>query len=96
MATRKRYTDEFKRRAVGMLKARGHRSVADVADDLGVNAGQLHRWAKQLGEQTPAKEGPSAEELAAEVKRLRKQVEKLETEKAILKKAAAFFAKENE
>ena len=96
MATRKRHTEEFKRNAVGLMNARGNRSVTDIADDLGVAASQLYRWAQQYSAQPPAKPGPTPEELAAEVKRLRKQVERLETEKAILKKAAALFATDDE
>jgi transposase-like protein len=42
---RKKYTEEFKRDAVRMMRNRGERTVAQVADDLGVQANQLHRWA---------------------------------------------------
>ena len=96
MATRKRHTEEFKRNAVRLTLNRGNRTVADVADDLGVRSNDLHRWVKRYGQQAPSKPEPSAEDLAAENRKLRKQVERLEMEKAILKKAAAFFAKENE
>ena len=42
---RKKHTEEFKRDAVRMMRNRGQRTVAQVADNLGVNANQLHRWA---------------------------------------------------
>ena len=40
---RKKYTEEFKRDAVRMMRSRGTRTVTEVADDLGVPANQLHR-----------------------------------------------------
>ena len=42
---RKQYTEEFKRDSVRMMHNRGQRTVARVADDLGMNTNQLHRWA---------------------------------------------------
>jgi transposase len=78
------------------MKARGSRSVSDIADDLGVATSQLYRWVQEHGAEPTATSGPTPDELAAENKRLRKQIERLETEKAILKKAAALFAKEDE
>ena len=78
---RRQFTEEFKRDAVRMMRGRGSRTVADVADDLGVSQNLLHRWAQKLDQ---------------EVRRLRKEVELLRVEKAILKKAAAFFARDSE
>jgi transposase len=96
MATaRKRHSEEFKRDAVRLLRNRGERTVAQVADDLGVAANQLYGWAKKLDRQETAKRNDSGETLEQEVRRLRKEVERLRMEKAILKKAAAFFAKED-
>ena len=93
---RKKYTEEFKREAVRLMRNRGERTVAQVADDLGVDGNQLHRWAKQFTEKTAAKRNDQGETLEDEVKRLRKENERLRMEKTILKKAAAFFAKDNE
>jgi transposase-like protein len=45
---RKKYTLDFKRDAVRMMRNRGTRTVAQVGDDLGVSGNQLHRWAKEL------------------------------------------------
>lgn len=94
--TRKKYTEEFKRDAVRMMRSRGGRSVAQVADDLGVTANQLHRWARELDKVALSKRNEQGETLEDEVRRLRKENERLKMEKAILKKAAAFFAKESE
>jgi transposase len=96
MASRRKFTEEFKRNAARLVQNRGNRTVADVADDLGIAANQLHRWVKAFGTQAQAKPEPSADDLVAENRRLRKQVERLEMERTILKKAAAFFAKESE
>ena len=64
--------------------------------DLGVTANQLHRWAKGLETSSLAKRNEQGETLEEEVRRLRKENERLRMEKTILKKAAAFFAKEGE
>src|SRR5262245_23102382 len=86
---RKQYSEEFKRDAVRMMRNRGERTVAQVADDLGVNANQLHRWAAKTADEAVAKRNDHGERLEDEVRRLRKENERLQMEKAILKKAAA-------
>jgi transposase len=93
---RKQYADEFKRDAVRMMRNRGTRTVAEVADDLGVAGNLLHRWAQKFDTDAVAKRNAEGETLDQEVRRLRKEVEQLRMEKAILKKAAAFFAKDSE
>jgi len=93
---RRKYTDDFKRDAVRMMRNRGTRTVAEIADDLGVAPTILHRWAHVLDKDAVAKRNEEGETLEQEVRRLRKEVEQLKVEKAILKKAAAFFAKDSE
>lgn len=93
---RKKYTEEFKRDAVRLMRSRGERTVSQIADDLGVTANQLHRWAAQYEHQAVAKRNDRGETLEDEVRRLRKENERLRMEKSILKKAAAFFAKDDE
>jgi transposase len=93
---RKKYTDEFKRDAVRMMRSRGTRTVAQVGDDLGVSGNQLHRWAKDLDKAVLSKRNERGETLEDENRRLCKENDRLRMEKAILKKAAAFFAKESE
>jgi transposase len=93
---RRKFTEEFKRDAVRMMRGRGDRTVADVADDLGISPNVLHRWAQKLDRDAIAKRNVDGETLEQEVRRLRKEVEVLRVEKAILKKAAAFFARDSE
>lgn len=100
------FTDEFKREAVQLAEAR-KQPVTQIARQLGVRVNQIYKWKKQLEEkqpnrQPPVKSGEAAKQPALivnnaqseEINRLRKQVERLEAEKEILKKAAAYFAKD--
>jgi transposase len=91
---RGKYTDEFKAGAVQLVKE--GRSPAQVANDLGVHSSSVYNWVQQAA--VDAGNGPSGAlttDEKAELTALRKQVRVLEMERAILKKAAAFFAKEN-
>jgi transposase len=98
MARRKRrnFTPEFKADAVRLTKI-GDRSIAQVAADLDLTETALRGWVKRLdidaGQGPPgALTTPEREELT----RLRRENKRLQMEREILKKAAAFFAKENE
>ena len=105
---RKYFSREFKLAALSRVQD-GVRSMSDVARELGVHPGTLRQWKKQLGgvarPAAPAEggeEGLSAhgsevspvESLEAEVLRLRREVAKHRQERDILKKAAAFFARD--
>jgi transposase len=93
---RRKFTPEFKAEAVRLCKV-GDRSFAEVAKDLDLNETSLREWAKQVD--IDAGKGPPAALTTAErdeLAKLRKQVKRLEMEREILKKAATFFAKENE
>ena len=90
---RKVYTPEFELAAVKMITEQ-KLSVAEVARRLGVTESRLHEWKKSV-----AKKGadafPGSGHLAPveeELRRLRADVKRLEAERDILKKAAAFFA----
>jgi transposase len=82
---RRKYTEEFKRDAVRMMRNRGTRTVAEVADDLGVGSNLLHRWASKTERDAVSKRNAEGETLEQEVRRLRKEVESLRLDKAILK-----------
>lgn len=96
MAKRKRYTEEFKIEAVRLVLNRGERTISDIAEALGVSSTQLTRWRSRY-ESAVKNPGKHAQETAAqaEIRRLKKQVADLQMEREILKKAAAFFAKES-
>lgn len=94
------YTKEFKDRAVELV-LRGESSLTQVAEDMGISAGNLHRWKKEylsrLDETTscPKGEGRSPSELVDENEKLRKQLRYMEEQRDILKKALSFFSHPN-
>jgi transposase len=90
--TNKRYPDEFKIEAVRQITDRGH-SVADVSKRLDVSTHSLYAWVKKFG--PDAKVNQSRNEEQAELKRLRKELQRVTEERDILKKAAAYFAKQS-
>lgn len=96
MVKRKRYPEEFKIEAVRLLLNRGERSVADIAESLGVPPNHLHRWRARY-EKAVTSPVQHARETAeqAEIRMLRKEVDQLKMEREILKKATAFFAKQS-
>ena len=90
--SRRKFTREFKVSAVKLVNEQGY-SVAEAARSLGVDDNSVRgRVAKFSAEAGLAPTGDGA--LAAEVQRLRKENARLLTEREILKKAAAFFARE--
>ena len=92
--TKPPYPEEFRRDAVGLV--RSGRSVPDVAAELGVSQGSLRNWVKldQLDRQE-RDDGLTSDE-REELRRLRRENARLKQEREILKRAAAFFARETE
>ena len=90
---RGQYPPEFKLRAVAMMTDQGL-SVAEVARQLGVSESRLHEWKKAVRQKGAAAFPGSGHQtpLEEENRRLRADVKRLEMERDILKKAAAFFA----
>jgi transposase-like protein len=92
---RRQYTPEYRAEAVRQVNL-GDRSLSQVARDLGLRLNTLWEWVHQA-EVDSGKGEP--EELTTtereELKQLRREVARLREEKDILKKATAFFAKEN-
>ncbi len=94
MKERKQFTKEFKEGAVRLVTEQG-RTIADAAKSLGISPWTMSRWVRAArtdgadafrghGQRTP---------LEQENFELRQQVKQLEEERAILKKAAAYFAR---
>jgi transposase len=88
------YPSEFRREAVELVRV-SEKPVAQVARDLGVSSQSLHTWIKQADVDAGKREGLTTEE-REELRRLRRENRTLLQEREILKKAAAFFARESE
>jgi transposase len=90
--TRPPYPEEFRREAVGLIRS-GQRSLAEASQSLGVSQQTLRNWLRQEAVDGGQVEGVSSAE-REELRRLRRENRILREEREILKKAAAFFAKE--
>jgi|SRR5690606_11895552 len=97
MSKGRKYSDEFKREAVALMENRGSRSIGQVASDIGVSKSLLYGWRerfKNLAE-GKASNGQSVEDLRAENLHLKKELDRVQKERELLKKSIAFFVKEN-
>lgn len=90
---RRRYTPEFKADAV-QLVVQSQQSIAQVARDLEINESSLGYWVKNYRQQHPDPADAPLPAEAARIARLEAENRRLAEENAFLKKAAAFFAKE--
>jgi transposase len=88
------YSEEFRREAVRLLQSSG-RSIPQLAAELGCSPQSLRNWSRQLDVDAGKAEGLTSDE-RDELRRLRREVKVLAEEREILKKAAAFFAKDSE
>ena len=88
------YSPEFKQDAV-KLAVESDQSVAQTARELGVNPNTLYTWITkyQKADYSAAMNGSGASHPYEELKRLRRENTRLKEERDILKKAAAYFAK---
>ena len=87
-ASARRYTDEFKKDAVALLRSSG-RPIREVAKQLGISDTSLSAWAREMSEDAQE----SDVELEKEAARLRKRIKELESEIDILKKFTAYWVK---
>jgi transposase len=95
MATRRRFSTEYKQQAVELART-GNKSVSQVARDLGIDPNMLSRWCREVEATSPQKAFPGQgktrdEELAA----LRRELAQVKKERDFLKEAAVFFAKDS-
>ena len=92
---RRIFSREYKLEAVKLVRERGV-TVAQAARDLDVHENVLRKWVREYGDDPsqsfPGKGQMKPEQL--EIERLRREVAKLKAERDILKKAAAYFARE--
>lgn len=92
---RRKFSREYKLEAVRLVRERGV-SVAQASRDLDVHENVLRKWVREYGAD-PAQAFPGQGQMKPEqleIERLRKEVTKLKAERDILKKAAAYFAKD--
>jgi transposase len=90
---KQKYSAVFKENAV--KRANESNNVAETACELGIKEKTLYNWVYQYSQRAkPAKAVRTDEHLYDELKRLKKEVARLTEERNLLKKAAAYFAKE--
>ena len=93
---RRKFSREFKLEAVRLVKERGV-AVAQAARDLDMHENVLRKWVREFAadkqDAFPGHGQMKAEQ--QEIQRLRREVAKLKAERDILKKAAAYFAKDS-
>lgn len=100
MAKKPTYTKEFREQAV-RLSEEGSMTVAEVAKELGISTASLTKWRRQMGVGESRKANSEAlrqareenEQLRRQLKTLEKEKRATELERDVLKKAAAFFAR---
>lgn len=96
MATRKTFSKSFKIEAVRLLGL-GEKPASQLALELGVRRNQLYKWRDQIeGKGDAAFRGPGRKQASEEdeVTRLKRELERVREERDILKKAAAYFARD--
>lgn len=95
MARPAKYPEQFRRDAVELVESSG-RAIAEVARSLSINEGTLWNWVRDARSKRARDVDPGAvsESELEELKRLRKEVIELRTDKEILRRAAAYFARE--
>ncbi|PBC69674.1 transposase [Streptomyces sp. TLI_235] len=90
-----KYSDEFRRDAVALYRAsEGRRTFAAVAREIGVNHETLRNWVRAADAEPTATEQALSADERAELARLRKAEREWQVEKEILRRAAAYFARE--
>ncbi len=88
------YPPEFRREAVQMV--RSGRSVRDVAESLGMTPQSLRNWVRQEQLDRHERDDGLTTAEREELRELRRKVRRLEQERDLLKRAAAFFARETD
>lgn len=93
MARKRQYTAEFKRSAVALVTEQNY-SSQQAAKNLGIGQSTLDYWLKQHRKRNGSLNAAEETDLRKRVAELEKENQRLKLEREILKKAAAFFARE--
>ena len=86
-----RYTDEFRRETADYITSTG-RPITQCCSELGLNSKTVSKWVQDRRRELAGEPDPKAED--RELREARRRTRELEMENAFLKKAAAFFARE--
>lgn len=96
MATKRaKFSTEFKTEAVKIV-IEGSRPIAQVARELGINAGTLGNWVERYREANPVTEAPLSVSERVRLRELEAENRELRMKNEFLGKAAAFFARESQ
>ena len=93
--SKRQYTTEFKREVLAMA-AKGEKSIPELERDLGITPGLVYQWRRRYrvneerGELVPSED----REAAAEIRRLKRELEVMRQERDILKKALQIFSQD--
>ena len=93
--TRPPYPEEFRREAIELVRF-SSKSQRQIAEDLGISEVTLRNWVKQAERDEGKRPDGLLTDEREELARLRRENQTLRMEREILKKAAAFFAREND
>lgn len=94
-STRRKFTQEYKAEAVELVINSG-RSVAEVARNLGINEGTLGNWLNKAKKDGSVTEKPLSVSERTELEVMKKELQRVKMERDFLKKAAAWFAGQNQ
>ena len=95
MQAKKQYTDDFKKEAIHLLET-SDKTVTQIERDLGISHGMLRKWQKrfQVNPKTSKLELSEVENLKAELRQMKRELEIARMERDILKKTVGIFSKD--
>lgn len=91
---RRKFSPEFKRDAVELVRANPDKTIKEIADELGVYDSSLGNWVRDASEDDGAEEDLNTDE-RVELDELRRENARLRMERDLLKRATAFWVKES-